>query len=163
MLEIDPVIVIMSSILTIAFCLPFAYQMRKNKNKEVLIKAELNTLAESLGAKPEITECWRQRYAIGLDSSLGVLLYLQQEPKHVAQTLDLKNFKKVNITKIFEETSGKAHLHKLPEYIGLNLIPKSSDDENVVLEFYDGEEFSDLQGESVMAEKWAALLNNLIR
>ncbi|WP_425638291.1 hypothetical protein ACPUEN_02710 [Algoriphagus yeomjeoni] len=163
MLEIDPVIVIMSSILTVAFCLPFAYQMRKNKNKEVLLKAEITSLAESSGAKPEITEFWRQRYAIGLDSSLGVLLYLQQEPKHLVQTLDLKNFKKVNITKIFEETSDKTHVHKLPEYISLDFIPKSPEDKNVVLEIYDGEEFSDLQGETVLAEKWAALLNILIR
>lgn len=163
MLEIDPVVLGMACILSIAFCIPFVYQIQKNKKKLKKLNTELQSIADISGACPDVVEIWRHRYALGLDSSRSILVYLQSEPNRIEHNLDLKQYKKVNLVKTFQRTEDKKNLSKLPDYIGLELIPKSADLKAIAVEFYDGNEFSDLQGETVLAEKWAGTLNSLIQ
>lgn len=118
----------------------------------------LNELARQRGANPTEIETWRFRYAMGLDPKENVLVYLRQDSQSLSYTLNLSEYKTVQLIKKFQEVNGKELTTKLPEYVGLQLNPKKSSEEPVALEIFDAEMYSDLSGETVLADKWVAIL-----
>ncbi|WP_339878006.1 hypothetical protein [uncultured Algoriphagus sp.] len=159
MFTIEPVTLTMSCLLMFAFSVPFIYHGQKNKaiNKKLL--ANLNDLANRKGANPTEVDTWRCRYALGLDQKENVLVYLRNDTDSISYSLDLAEYKNVQLIKKFQVENGKELTTKLPEYVGLQLIPKLPSAEPVALEIYDAEMYSDLLGETVMADKWVAILN----
>lgn len=159
MFEIDPVTFLMSCILMCAFSVPFIYNGQKNKKIARTLMAKLNELAQLKGANPTEIDIWRFRYALGLDVSQNVLVYLCQDTTSVSYSLNLADFKTVRLIKKYQELNGKSQTQKLPEYLALELVPVDSVAQVVSLELYDGELFSDLMGETVLADKWVGILN----
>ncbi|TXE11426.1 hypothetical protein [Algoriphagus aquimarinus] len=121
--------------------------------------AKLNELAQLKGVNPTEIDTWRFRYALGLDVSQNVLVYLCQDTTSVSYSLNLADFKTVRLIKRYQEINGKSQTQKLPEYLALELVPVDSVAQVVSLELYDGELFSDLMGETVLADKWVGILN----
>lgn len=160
MFDIEPVTFIMSFILMCAFSIPFVYSAQKNKRKIKAIKAKLQEVAKSMDASPSEVEIWRNRYAFGLDPSQNKLIYLREEEDFVSYKLDLREFRKASLIKHFQEVDGKQQTTKLPEYLAIELTPVAADAKLVTLEIYDAEHYSDLLGETVLAEKWINNLNN---
>lgn len=159
MFDVDPVTLIMSCLLMCAFSVPFIYNGQKNKKIEKKLLINLNQLASQQGAKPTEIETWRFRYAMGLDLKENVLVYLRQDSESLSYSLNLAEYKSVQLIKKFQEANGKELTTKLPEYLGLQLNPKKASSEPVALEIFDAEMYSDLFGETVLAEKWVAILN----
>ncbi|MEB2775215.1 hypothetical protein SYJ56_07840 [Algoriphagus sp. D3-2-R+10] len=163
MFEIDPVTLLMSCLLMCAFSVPFISHGLKNKKKNNLLITQLNELAQSIGATPTEIDTWRHRYAIGIDVNQGILTYVRHGVDAVNQRLELADFKKVNLIKNYQATTEKPKLHQLPEYVALELIPKASDTNAISLEIYDAEQYSDLLGETVLADKWLELVKNQLK
>lgn len=142
-----------------AFCVPFIHNGQKNRKIEKKLLANLNELASQKGANPTEIETWRFRYAIGLDQKENVLVYLRQDNESLSYSLNLAEYKNVQLIKKFQEVNGKELITKLPEYVGIQLNPKKASAEPVALEIFDAEMYSDLYGETVIADKWVAILN----
>jgi len=160
MFDIEPVTLIMSLILMCAFSIPFIYNAQKSKKKSKEIKTKLHELAQSMNATPSEIEIWRNRYALGLDPTQNKLIYLRQDEDFVSYKLDLGEFKKASLIKHFQEVDGKQMTTKLPEYLAIELTPVAAGAKVVTMEIYDSEHYSDLMGETVLAEKWINNLNN---
>jgi hypothetical protein len=157
MIDIEPVTLVMSLALFGAFTVPFIYHSQKNRKKEAFLKGHLFEVAKNLGAIPDQTEIWRNQYALGIDTTKRVLSYHREVPNSNSMVFDLKDFKKASIVKRnLEIKNGETHKSIL-DYLALELIPKSGNNP-IQLEIYDGEQFSDLLGETVLAEKWAELI-----
>tara|TARA_R110002072_G_scaffold214404_2_gene371677 strand:- start:163939 stop:164430 length:492 start_codon:yes stop_codon:yes gene_type:complete len=159
MFEIEPVTLLMSCLLMCAFSVPFIYNGQKNKKITKALMAKLVELAKFQGANPTEIESWRFRYALGLDVKHNVLTYLRQDTESLSYNLNLSEFKAVKLIKKYQEVNGKPQTQKLPEYVALELIPVASGAQMISLEIYDGELYSDLMGETVIAEKWVGILN----
>lgn len=149
----------MSCLLACIFCLPFIYNGQKNKKLEKKLLANLNELANLLKATPTEIDTWRFRYGLGLDLKENVLVYLRQDSESISYSLKLADYKNVQLLKRFQEVNGKAQTYKIPDFVGLQLNPKEASAKPVVLEFYDAEMYSDLFGETVLADKWLAIIN----
>ena len=159
MIDIEPVTFIMSCLLMCVFSVPFIYNGQKNKKISRALLANLNEMAKSQGANLTEIDSWRNRYALGLDSQHKVLSYMRLDSENVSYNLNLGEFKSVKLIKNYQEINGKPQTHKLPEYVGLELIPNKAEAGAVNLEIYDAELYSDLMGETVLAEKWLGILN----
>lgn len=142
-----------------AFSVPFIYNGQKNRKIKKKLLNNLNELASRQGSNPTEIDTWRFRYAMGLDHKENVLVYLRQDSESLSYSLNLAEYKNVRLIKKFQEVNGKQITTKLPEYVGLQLIPKKDSMETVALEIYDAEMYSDLLGETVLADKWVAILS----
>lgn len=158
MIDIEPVTGILSLILFGAFTVPFILHSLKNKKIEQALLAKINEVAATRNAKPEQIETWRRLYGIGLDSSKKVLVYLRDDEQ--SETLDLQDFSKVKLVKTNIDVVGEESTHSVLNYVGLELTPKTNHKLPVVLEFYDGDKFSDLMGETLLADKWEKILKS---
>lgn len=162
MFEIDPVTLTVSILLLCTFCAPFYYYSNKNNQKNKHLIKKLHELAGSSEANLSEFETWRTRYGIGVDSQKNVLVYFQTGEEDTTKILNLNEFKKVNLLKNYpEEKSGKLN-YRIPESVSIELLPKADSSAIHRLEFYHADHFTDLQGETVLADKWYQTIKNQI-
>lgn len=162
MTTIDPVTAIMSLALFGVFTIPFIYYYQKNRKKEATLRAKLIQFANSMGGKPLEIETWRYQYALGLDSENKQLYYLQSEPSEQTQSISLAEVKKVQIHRKNREIEASEGKRNVLDEISLEIQWISSGKKPVYLEIYNQENFSDLMGETVIADKWVELLKKHI-
>jgi hypothetical protein len=141
-----------------AFSAPFIYYGQQNKKKNLSLISKIHEVAKGKGALPTEIETWRTRYGFGIDYQQKVLVYVQQGAEEIEKSLRLSDYRKVNLIKTLRELDGKTNSNKLPEYLALELIPKSEKGEIHSLEIYDAEYYSDLLGETVLADKWLEII-----
>ncbi|MEB2785633.1 hypothetical protein [Algoriphagus persicinus] len=163
MFEIDLVTLLMSCLLMCAFSVPFITHGLKNKKKTNLLITQLKELGQSIGASPSELDTWRHCYAIGIDVHQGVLFYVRHGVASVSHRLELADYKKVNLIKNFQSNTERPKAPQLPEFVALELIPVASSENTVSLEIYDVEQYSDLLGETVLADKWFELVKSQLK
>ncbi|MDX5338362.1 MAG: hypothetical protein LPK25_05000 [Cyclobacteriaceae bacterium] len=158
MFDIEPVTLVFSFVLFGAFTVPFIYHSRKNSQKESRIFQQLSESASKLNSSIDTKESWRYEYALGLDSQKGILYYFQSTEEKAPTPYRLQDFKKVYVTKKNLEFQSGSNTKSVLDKVSLELTPKDSKTSPVTLELYDGEKYSDLMGETLIADKWAELL-----
>jgi iron only hydrogenase large subunit-like protein len=159
MFDIDPVTLIMSCVLFCAFAAPFIYYANQNGKKELALKAKLTKTALAGEATPDQVEVWRNQFGLGLDSKKNILVYLHESEVNISYIVDLEDVKQAVVRKRTREVNGTSGKTTVVDYVGLELHYKAENKKSILLEIYDGEEFTDLLGETVLAEKWAGLIN----
>ena len=157
MFSIDPVTVVLSLVLFCAFSVPFIYHLQKNKAKEKLLRLKIKAEAQSIGARAEEIETWRNQYAIGIDQTKKVLFYTYMGEVKFSCSFPLSEIEKVNISKKIREIGNEEMKRTLIDTVGLELV-NTSNKKNTYLEFYNSELSSDLAGEILLAEKWMELI-----
>ena len=157
MIDIEPVTLVFSFVLFGAFTAPFIYHSQKNKKKESKLLEKLLEAALSLDSRIDTQESWRYEYALGLDSKKGILYYHQNSLEGSPFSFDLKDFKRVSVSKKMREFQSGTTTKSVLDYISLELVPKDPKKSIVNLELYDGDKYSDLLGETLIADKWAEL------
>ena len=158
MIDIEPVTVIMSLLLFGAFTVPFIYHSQKNKKKEKSLLSKLSEGASQQNAIPNEQETWRQLYAIGMDTSKKILVYHRENEQ--TSVLNLNEFSKVKLQKSNLEIANGEATRTVLHSLNLELIPKNAHASSIFLELYDGDRFSDLLGETVLAEKWEKIIQS---
>jgi hypothetical protein len=158
MYDLEPVTFIMSFLFMAALSAPFIYYGQQTKKKNTTLISKLKELAQAKSAIPTELEIWRSRFGLGLDYHQKVLVYVKTGTAEAETVLQLSEFEKVNLIKNFGKVVGKTQSNKLPEFIALEFIPKLPHCKPISLEVYDALDFSDLQGETVLADKWFEIL-----
>jgi len=156
MISIDPVTAMLSLVLFGAFTVPFIYHHQKNKKKQKQISQKIQQAGIGTHTKPDQLEIWRHHYAIGLDTFSKVLFYLQEGETNATYCIPLAEIKKVSAIKKTKEIGEPKK--SIIDFVGLELQYISPSQKSLVLEIYDGDKFSDLMGETVLAEKWATTI-----
>ena len=157
MFSIDPVTAILSFVLFCAFTVPFIYHIQKNKAKEKLLLKKLKAEGLAQGAQATEIDTWRNQYAIGLDPTKKIVLFAFMGELDFSCSIPLSDVKKVSISKIVRESGNDENKRTLIDKVGLEFA-HTSGKKNSYLEFYDSELFSDRAGETLLAEKWAELI-----
>ena len=160
MISIDPVSAVLALVLFGAFTVPFIYHFQKNKQKEKQLSLKLLDVGKTAGAKPDLIETWRNQYALGLDTPKKVLLYLSEGEANNSFCIPLSEVKKVTV---LIKTKEIGELKKpVVEHVGLEIYFTSPTKKSIILEIFNEEQFSDLMGETVLAEKWAESIKKLL-
>jgi hypothetical protein len=162
MIDIDPVTMSLSFILFGAVCAPFIYHSIQDTKKRKILLQKLSELASLKNGKLTLSEIWRNQYAIGLDSDNKVLVYMRSSDQPLEISLDLKQVKSAKIKKITREIVVGKDKRILVDYLGIELDYLLEGSQPTVLEFFDSELYTDLNGESVLAEKWVELISGLL-
>jgi hypothetical protein len=162
MIDIDPVTMSLSFILFGAVCAPFIYQSIQQTKKRKILLQKLSEIASQLNGKLIQTENWRNQYAIGIDPENKILAYIRSSEQPMAISIDLKQVKSAKINKINRELKIEKDKRIIVDYVSIELNYLLEGSQPTILEFYDAEFFTDLNGESVLAEKWVELISGLL-
>ncbi|MBN7811968.1 hypothetical protein J0A68_13530 [Algoriphagus sp. H41] len=158
MIDIDFPTLAVSSVLLLGVAAPFVSYTLKSKQAKKKFLGEFGQFAASLDLQSDIQEDWRQRYVLGLDKGKNTLLYFQNGEKPERLHIPLSEVSRAVIyqSHLNADQPGKP---KTLDQLDLQLYFKSPTKKSLSLEIYRHENYSDQLGESVMAAKWAELIN----
>ncbi|WP_139316552.1 hypothetical protein [Algoriphagus marinus] len=124
---------------------------------------KLHELASQKNGHINQSEFWRNFYAIGLDQENKLLAYLRNNGEPLSFLIDLHQVKSAKIHKIAREVKSDTSKRIILDYVGIELSYLQEGLKSTVLEFFDAELFTDLNGESVIAESWLELIQNTLK
>ena len=110
------------------------------------------------GLECDLKDFWRDYYAIGLDSEKRILVYIKFDAEPEIQVTDLKDCVLVSQHQQKEEIQNGNRRSEIINYLGLQLKLQKSHQQEIHLEFYNGDLFSDHQGEGPLVLKWKELI-----
>jgi hypothetical protein len=145
-----------------AFALPFYLNGRKVKLRERQAQKLLADFTLYHGLNLKDKDQWRDKYFIGLDKEKAQVVYNGDISQNNYKCIRLDQIKRVSITEVSHQVTNGKKSHKELDRLDLILINQNEKPIHV-LEFYDGDQYSDLVGEAVLIKKWEALLKDSIK
>lgn len=162
MFDIDLISFSIAVILIAAFALPFYLNARKVKLRERKALKILADITSTHGLNLQEKDQWRDKYFIGLDKEKAQLVYSADISQDYYKCIHLDQIKRVSIAEVSHQVTNWKDSHK--ELDRLELILINQNDKPIhLLEFYDGDQYSDLVGEAVLIKKWETLLKDSIK
>ncbi|MFC4872814.1 hypothetical protein [Negadavirga shengliensis] len=162
MFDIDIISLSIAVILIAAFILPLYLHISKAKKRETRATKLLEDFAKSQGLEIQVKDLWRSRYFVGLDRNKAKLLYSDDIALSSPVLIDLYTISRVKIGEVSHKVVNQVESRKVIDRLDLILLDKNGDTANV-LEFYDGNRFSDLNGETILIKKWETYLEDITR
>ncbi|MFO7823403.1 MAG: hypothetical protein R6V72_05650 [Cyclobacterium sp.] len=153
MFDLDIITLSMAMVAIIAFIMPFYLNNKKEKARVALAEKLLADFEKNQQLHIQVKDLWRNKYFIGMDPKKGKLIYSEDIHSCSPVLIDLLLINNVRIKeeshKVASPTSSRKVIDKL------ELLFYSEKAELVhTIEFYDGETFSDLLGETILIKKW---------
>lgn len=158
MFTTEPVTLVMAAILLGAFCIPFILHFLKRNQKRSKLIQEFNRLTEPYGSPIDLQDIWRNQYIIGLMTATKTMVYYKEGEQPISHVFSLADIDDIQVKSKFRELKSGKEKKKVVDETGLLISLKNQ--KSVYLEFFNQDNFTDLLGESVLAEKWAELLRN---
>ncbi len=162
MFDIDITTLVISAAALIAFILPFYFAGRNVNKKKALAMKQIADFAKSQNLTFSIQDIWRNQYFIGLDTTKGVLIYCENLSNTSPVVIELKKINHVTIDETAHVVTNMTNSNKVVDKLSLFIF----DNRNRIvqdLEFYDGDRYSDLNGEAVLIKKWEILIREQIK
>lgn len=160
MFDIDIISLTIAVILIAAFILPLYLHISKVKNREVRATKLLEDFAKSQELEIQVKDLWRSKYFIGLDRNKAKLLYSDDIALSSPVVIDLRTITRVKIAEVSHKVVNQLESRKIIDRLDMVLLDKSGNTANI-LEFYDGNRFSDLNGETILIKKWESYLEDV--
>tara|TARA_Y100000815_G_scaffold275729_1_gene316537 strand:- start:1685 stop:2230 length:546 start_codon:yes stop_codon:yes gene_type:complete len=150
---------LMGVTLLVLCSLPFLLAMKGQKTKEKKLLRSLQSLAAPFNTKISEKDCYAN-FAIGLDEAHEhVYYYKKSKEMDFKNCIEINELKHCHVNKIGPNGNVKAeHIDRLE----LVLQPKDAKKPNQVLEFFTSQDFINVNGELLLAEKWENNINKLI-
>lgn len=160
MLDIDPASLGISLTLLLAFIWPLYYYSRKQKLKLQLQKEFLEKVRQSSQCQFDHIDQWRGLYGMGLDIKNKKLIYVFFGTPSETKTIDLQKTRHISIQKTEHEVGNGKEKRLILDYLAIQIdcLEKTH-----ILEFYDCNRFSDLDGEWPLVRKWVNILKPLVK
>jgi hypothetical protein len=153
MFTIEPISLSIALVLSAAFVFPLYHHSRKNKVAQQKKLTILNEIGTKEGYNWDTLEYWRNEYLIALDKQRKTLAYIKTSDSDPI-LLDLKKYKLISITEVSAPTQNGG---KRIDALYLKLHGYDAYAKETLLEFYNADKFSDLNGELPLAKKWEAI------
>ena len=138
---------------------PFISYSIKSKKAKNQFLAGFNQQVSDLNLKVDVQEDWRNRYILGLDSSKNSLVYYQSGDNEKISQVSLHELSRAVVHQSYLNSDNPNTTGKSLEQVILQLHFKSPNKKPLYLEIYNHELHSDVLGETLLASKWAELIN----
>lgn len=163
MFEIDYITIGFAVVLSLAFMAPLYLNHRKNKKIAEAKNQFLADLAKEKGLHFSQKEFWRNRYMMALDTNLKKLVYVHFEEVPAVIEIELDQVQSIEIHEKNHEIGGEKEKRKIIDNLDLTFYMGHSQKNQITLEFYDAEKFSDMNGELPLIRRWQSLLQSNLK
>ncbi|WP_114749754.1 hypothetical protein [Pleomorphovibrio marinus] len=162
MFEIDIPSLLIAVVAISAFIAPLYIQYLRVKKTRLRKESELNRFLEENSLRINNFDFWRSFYYVGIDSSQMKLVYAKGSEQFSTDIIDLKDISYAKIRESSRTLGEKESKRKVIDHLTLELVDASGNVSHM-LEFYDGEKYSDLLGETVLIKKWQDQVNVVLK
>ncbi len=146
-------------ILLAAFSMPLLIHGSKINNKRKKARAALLEFASAHQVSFNEEEIWRNRYFLGIDHSKKILVYCADIFEGKPILIDLMSVHNLQVREISRRV-GKER-EKVVDKIEM-LLSGAFPISPLILEIFDGEVFSNLMGEPLLASRWEKIINSVL-
>lgn len=160
MLDIDPASLGISLIALLAFIWPLYYYSRKQKRRLKSQQEFLDNIRQASQLQFDHEDHWRGLYGMGIDIKNKRLIYVFYGTPSETKTLDLQKAHRVSVQKVEHEISNGKEKKQVLDHLAIHIDYM---DKTHVLEIYDCDKLSDLDGEWPLAKKWENILKPLVK
>lgn len=129
----------------------------KSKVTDVNLKL-FNAFQDRIEISCDKVDSWRDNYFIGLDSNRKTIAYVNKR-ENFEEVYGLSKYNSVLIHKVFEGGDFKNSTNKKIHHLILRLIPSSTDDQEVNIEFYNRTHYSSIDSEMELLNKWESIIS----
>jgi hypothetical protein len=159
MIDIDVPTLAVSTVILLGVLTPFVtYSIKSRKARNKFLNG-YNEFTRRMNLTIDIQEDWRNRYIFGLDKTKGVLTYYQAGESSIEKYIPLDEVSKAVIHQTYLNGEDGSSAKKALDQIELQIHFKNAGKKTMYLEIYKHENYSDLLGETILAAKWAELIN----
>lgn len=159
MIAIDIPTLVISGVILLGVAAPFvSYSIKRKKAKTQFLNG-FNQYVSGLNLKVDIQEDWRNRYILGIDSTKKALVYYQIGENEKKSQVSLQELSRAVIHQSYLNSDNPGATSKSLEQVTIQLYFKDQAKKTLNLEIYNHEYYSDLLGETLLASKWAELIN----
>lgn len=159
MIAIDIPTLVLSSVILIGVAAPFiSYSIKSKKAKNRFLNG-FNQYVSGLNLKVDVQEDWRNRYILGIDNTKKVLVYYQVGENETKSQVSLHELSRAVIHQSYSNSDYPSATSKSLEQVTIQLYFKDPAKRTLNLEIYNHEYYSDLLGETLLATRWAELIN----
>ncbi|NHE59813.1 hypothetical protein [Cyclobacterium plantarum] len=153
MFDLDIITLSMAMVAIIAFIMPFYINNKKVKAKVALAEKLLADFAKNQQLNIQVKDLWRNKYFIGIDPQKGKLIYSEDINSCLPVLIDLHLIGHVRIKEESHKVVSPTSTRKVIDKLELSFYSEKAELFHNI-EFYDGEKFSDLLGETILIKKW---------
>ncbi|QDH80534.1 hypothetical protein FKX85_16395 [Echinicola soli] len=160
---IDTISMVFVVVMIIAFAIPFVIHSKKNKRKQAQVNKRILEFARMHDLSLHFTELWRNQYFLGLDEVKCQLVYLEDVGGGEPIIIDLKTIRRVHINEKIRRIKSRDNSlgDKIIDKIEL-ILEGEVPGQQCMLEVYDGEKFSGLVNEPILAKTWEKRIHEAI-
>lgn len=162
MIDIDTTTLVMSSVLLLGVTAPFITYSIKNKKAKNKFLATFNQFLNQSNLKVDLQEDWRNRYILAIDKTKNFLVYCQIGENENKCKVDLQEVSHAVVHQSYLNSDNPAATNKTLDQVTLQIHFKNAAKKIQDLEIYNHENYSDLLGETMLASKWAKLINQTV-
>lgn len=162
MINIDITTLVISSVILLGVAAPFISYSIKSKKAKTQFLNGFNQYVSGLNLKVDVQEDWRNRYILGLDSTRKALVYYQIGENETKSRVSLQELSRAVVHQSYLNSDNQSATIKSLEQVTIQLYFKDPAKKTLNLEIYNHEFYSDLLGETMLASKWADLINQTI-
>jgi len=162
MIDIDNTTLVMSGVILLGVAAPFiSYSIKSKKAKKRFLDG-FSDYVSGLNLKIDVQEDWRNRYILGLDHTKNTLVYYQSGENETKSEVALRDVSRAVVYQSYLNGDSPSGTSKTLEHVTLQIHFKNPAKKVQNLEIYNHEFYSDLLGETMLAAKWADLVNKSI-
>lgn len=162
MIAIDIPTLVLSSVILLGVATPFISYSIKSKKAKAQFLNGFNQYVSGLNLKVDVQEDWRNRYILGIDSTKKTLVYYQIGENETKSQVKLQELSNAVVHQSYLNSDNPTATSKSLEQVTIQLYFKDPAKRTLNLEIYNHEYYSDLLGETMLASKWADLINQTI-
>ncbi|WP_026969060.1 hypothetical protein [Algoriphagus terrigena] len=159
MIAIDIPTLVLSSVILLGVATPFISYSIKSKKAKAQFLNGFNQYVSGLNLKVDVQEDWRNRYILGIDSTKKTLVYYQIGENETKSQVKLQELSNAVVHQSYLNSDNPTATSKSLEQVTIQLYFKDPAKKTLNLEIYNQEYYSDLLGETLLASKWAELIN----
>jgi hypothetical protein len=162
-MELDLFSLIIIFITLSFFFVPIIYFEFYKKRKSKKFTSYFNEVANKNNVSISHYDVWRDKYAIGIDSEVNQILYLnKKDGKDEIFLIDLSNVTKCRISKDNQVIKSQTGDQRVTTQIDLNLELKDTKNPILTLVFFKGNNGDSVIDEVALSDKWSKLINSKI-
>ena len=162
-LKMDSGTLIVGAIMIVICILPFILINNSIKKQKKQLLQSLSGLATQQNCKITQHELG-SNLAIGMDENADFLFFFRRvKDKEIVQHIDLKDIQNCKVLNTSRTVRNSKENYQVTDKLELCVTPKAKSRPDILLEFYNSDENSQLDGELQLIEKWTKIINDKVK
>ncbi|MDP3313502.1 hypothetical protein [Lutibacter sp.] len=153
---------LVGAIMIMVFVVPIVLASRSRKNKEKQILQSLQNLANEADTKISLYDLWDTTIIGMSETSHKLFFYRKTDDLEINHSVDFHSIQKCSVHTISRTLKSNNEDYVIIDKLELCLTIIDKSKREIILEFYNTDVSTQMNGELALVEKWNKIINNTL-